>query len=145
MRFVDTNVLLYAASILPEEDAKRLRARELLMEPNLAVSVQVLQEFYHQATRAPRPGRLSDEDALRFLEPVLEMRVQAVTLGVFRNAVTIRQRFGLSYWDAAILAAARALGCDAVYSEDMSAEQDYGGIRVVNPFRTTNPLWRSVD
>ena len=134
MRFVDTNVLLYAASILPEEEDKRLRARALLTEPNLAVSVQVLQEFYHQATRTTRPGRLSDDDAMRFLEPVLEMRVQTVTLGVFRSAVSIRQRFGLSYWDAAILAAARALGCDAVYSEDMSSEQDYGGIRVVNPF-----------
>lgn len=134
MRFVDTNVLLYAASILPEAEAKRLRARELLAKPNLAVSVQVLQEFYHQATRVTRPGRLSDDDAMRFLEPVLEMRVQSVTLGVFRDAVLTRRRFGLSYWDAAILAAARALGCDAVYSEDMSAEQDYGGIRVINPF-----------
>ncbi len=134
MRFVDTNVLLYAASILPEEEAKRLRARELLTEPDLAVSVQVLQEFYHQATRPTRAGRLTDDDAVRFLEPVLEMRVQAVTLGVFRDAVSIRRRFGLSYWDAAILAAAKALGCDAVYSEDMSAEQDHGGVRVVNPF-----------
>ena len=134
MRFVDTKVLLYAASVLPEEEAKRLRARELLAEPNLAVSVQVLQEFYHQATRATRPGRLSDEDAVRFLEPVLEMRVQATTLGVFRDALAMRRRYGLSYWDAAILAAARKLGCATVYSEDMSAEQDYGWIRVVNPF-----------
>lgn len=134
MRFVDTNVLLYAASILPEEEAKRLRARELLTAPDLAVSVQVLQEFYHQATRPTRAGRHTDDDAVRFLEPVLEMRVQAVTLGVFRDAVSIRRRFGLSYWDAAILAAAKALGCDTVYSEDMSAEQDYGGVRVVNPF-----------
>ena len=134
MRLVDTNVLLYAASILAEEEDKRIRARELLAEPDLAVSVQVVQEFYHQATRATRPGRLSHDDALRFLEPVLEMWVQAVTLGVFRDAVSIRRRFGLSYWDAAILAAARVLGCDAVYSEDMSSEQDYGGIRVLNPF-----------
>ena len=134
MRFVDTNVLLYAASILPEEEPKRLRAREVLAEPNLAVSVQVLQEFYHQATRATRPGRLSDDDALRFLAPVLEMRIQSVTVGVFRNAVSMRRRFGLSHWDAAILAAARVVGCDAVYSEDMSSEQDYAGILVVNPF-----------
>lgn len=53
---------------------------------------------------------------------------------MFRDAVSIRRRFGLSYWDAAILAAARTLACDAVYSEDLSSEQDYGGIRVVNPF-----------
>ena len=37
-------------------------------------------------------------------------------------------------WDAAILAAAMMLGCEAVYSEDMSDQQDYGGLRVINPF-----------
>ena len=71
MRFVDTNVLLYAASLLPEEADKRRSARALLVEPDLAVSVQVLQEFYHQATRPTRPGRLSHDDTLQFLEPIL--------------------------------------------------------------------------
>ena len=134
MRFIDTNVLLYAASRLPQETGKRSRALELLAEPRLAVSVQVLQEFYHQATRPTRPGRLSHDDALQFMEPVLEMHVQAVTLDVFRAAVSISQRFRLSYWDSAILAAARTIGCDAVYSEDLSDEQDYDGLRVINPF-----------
>ena len=36
--------------------------------------------------------------------------------------------------NSAILAAARKLRCDAVYSEDLSAEQDYDGLRVINPF-----------
>ena len=134
MRFVDTNVLLYATSRLPEEADKRRRARTLLAEPDLAVSVQVLQEFYHQATRPTRPGRLSHDDALQFLEPLLLMQIQEVTLNVFRVGVALSQRFGLSYWDGAILAAARALGCDAVYSEDLSSEQDYDGLRVINPF-----------
>ena len=134
MRFVDTNVLLYAASLLPEDADKRRRARALLAEPDLAVSVQVLQEFYHQATRPTRPGRLSHDDALQLIEPILLMQIQAVTLDVFRTGVAISQRFGLSYWDGAILAAARALGCAVVYSEDMSSEQDYDGLRVINPF-----------
>ena len=134
MRFVDTNVLLYAASSLPEDADKRSRARALLTEPDLAVSVQVLQEFYHQATRPTRPGKLSHEDALGIIEPILSMRVQALSLDVFRAGVSISRRFKLSYWDGAILAAASAAGCDVVYSEDMSSEQDYDGLRVVNPF-----------
>jgi len=85
MRFVDTNVRLYAASSLPEDADKRSRARALLVEPDLAVSVQVLQEFYRQATR---PGRLSYDDALEFIEPFLSMRVQAVTLDVFQAGVS---------------------------------------------------------
>ena len=135
MRLVDTNVLLYASSRLPEEADKRNRARKLLTEPDLAISVQVLQEFYHQATRLTRLGRLTHEDAMRFIEQLLSLPVQPITLDVFRTAVSISQRFGLSYWDGAILAAAHTLGCDAVYSEDLSDDQDYDGLRVINPFR----------
>ena len=134
MRFVDTNVLLYAVSREPEESQKRSRARALLAEPELTVSVQVLQEFYHQATRPTRKGRLSHADALQFLEPILLLRVQVLTVDLFRSGVSVSQRFGLSYWDGAILAAARAAGCDVVYSEDMGAGQDYDDLRVVNPF-----------
>ena len=134
MRFVDTNVLLYAVSSLPEDARKRRRARELLREQDLAVSVQVFQEFYHQATRPTRPERLSDADAIAFLETLLKFPVQDVTLALFRDAVAVSRRFRLSYWDGAILAAARASGCDAVYSEDLSDQQDYDGLRVINPF-----------
>lgn len=133
-RFADTNVLLYAVSPLPEEADKRRRARDLLRRPDLAVSVQVFQEFYHQAIRPTRPGRLTHDDALAFLGTLLRFPVQDVTLDLFREAVIISHRYQLSYWDGAILAAARALGCEAVYSEDLSAQQDYDGLRVINPF-----------
>ena len=134
MRFVDTNVLLYAVSSLPEDASKRRRARELLRERDLAVSVQVFQEFYHQATRPTRPGRLSDGDAVAFLGTLLEFPVQDVTLAIFRDAVAMSRRFKLSHWDGAVLASARACGCDVVYSEDLSDQQDYVGLRVINPF-----------
>ena len=51
MRFVDTNVLVYAVSAALEDEEKRLRALDLLARRDLAMSVQVLQEFYVQATR----------------------------------------------------------------------------------------------
>ncbi len=134
MRFVDTNVLLYAVSEVSEEADKRARALEVLTEPDLAASVQVLQEFYYQATRPTRIRSLSGNRALQFLEPILLFRIQTMTMDVFLEAIAISHRFRLSYWDGAILAAARALGCDAVYSENMSTEQDYDGLRVINPF-----------
>ena len=135
MRLADTNILIYAADTSPEAEGKRARAAEVLKEDELSLSTQVLQEFYHQATR-PR-GRLSftHEQALAFLEPLMELPIQPVTLEVFRRAAEIAHRYGISYWDAAILAAARTLGCDAVYSEDLSDGQSYGGVVVINPFR----------
>ena len=106
----------------------------MLNERDLASSVQVLQEFYVQATRSSRPGALTHREAVNFIESLHRFRVQSVTSDVMRTAFAVRARFRLSYWDSAILAAARACGCDAVYSEDMSSEQDYDGLRVINPF-----------
>ena len=134
MRFVDTNVLIYATSSLSEDAVKRRRALELLAEEEYSISVQVLQEFYYQATRPSRLGVISHSEALRFIESLGDIPVQPVTVEIFSQAVEISQRFGLSYWDGAILAAARAMGCDAVYSEDLSHQQDYDGLRVINPF-----------
>jgi len=137
VRFVDTNVLVYAVSPAPDEATKQRTAQSLLEAGDLVLSVQVLQEFYHQVTRPSRPTPMAQDHALRFIESLGDFPVQAVTLDLFQNAVAISRRFLLSYWDGAILAAARAAGCDAVYSEDLSAEQDYDGLRVINPFAAT--------
>ena len=134
MRFVDTNVLLYAVSNLSGEADKRRSAVDLLNESDLALSVQVLQEFYYQATRPSRPAALTHDQALRFIESICRFPVQETTLDIFSAGLSISHRFELSYWDGAILAAARAIGCEAVYSEDLSDEQDYDGLRVINPF-----------
>lgn len=134
MRLVDTNILIYAVSADPADAVKRARAYEILGEDSLAISVQILQEFYYQATRSRRPNRLSHQEALSFIDRFAEVPVQPVTTEVFHRATELCDRFRISYWDAAILAAAMMLGCDAVYSEDMSDQQDYDGVRVINPF-----------
>ena len=134
MRLVDTNVLLYAVSRNAADARKKAIASTTLNETDLALSVQVLQEFYYQATRPQGPAGLTSQQALTFLGLLGSLPVQGITLELFNRATTIEQEFGLSYWDAAILAAAKMLGCEAVYSEDMSHQQDYDGLRVINPF-----------
>lgn len=134
MRFLDTNVLIYAVSTAEEDAGKRGRALELLGTADLALSVQVLQEFYVQSTRPSRLGALTHDEAVAFAEAMQRFPVQIITLDIMRAAFVICDRFSLSSWDSAILAAARVLRCDAVYSEDLGAEQDYNGLRVVNPF-----------
>lgn len=134
MRFVDTNVLLYAISRDPDERTKATRANELISSRDLCLSVQVLQEFYVQATRDSRADRLTHEQAAALVDSFRRFSVQETTVGVMLAAMDTRQRFGISYWDAAILEAARALGCEVVLSEDLSDSQDYAGVRVENPF-----------
>jgi predicted nucleic acid-binding protein len=135
MRFVDTNVLLYAVSTAREEAAKARAARKVLDADDLALSVQVLQEFYVQATRTGRKDRLTHEQAALLVESWLRFPAQETTVALLRGALETKRRHRLSYWDAAVVAAARALGCEVLLSEDLAHGRDYDGVRVVDPFR----------
>jgi predicted nucleic acid-binding protein len=135
VRFLDTNVLLYAISAHPGEREKRRVAEQLLAERDLALSTQVLQEFYVQATRATREDRLSHRQAVDLITAFGRFPVQATTLELVHAAMAARARYDLSYWDAAIIEAARLLGCAEVLSEDLNHGQDFDGALVVNPFQ----------
>jgi predicted nucleic acid-binding protein len=137
MRFVDTNVLLYAVSTAPREAAKARVARRLLEADDLALSVQVLQEFYVQATRGDRTSRLTHEQAALLIESWLRFPVQETTVALVQAALETKRRHRLSYWDAAIIEAARLLECETLLSEDLAHSRDYDGIRVTNPFRSS--------
>jgi predicted nucleic acid-binding protein len=135
VRFLDTSILLYSISRHPAEARKRDAAITLLDAEDVALSVQVLQEFYVQATRATRPDALPHEIAAGLIRTWLRFPIQETTLPVMLGALEIKAAHSLSYWDAAIVAAARALGCRELLSEDMSHGQVIDGVRVVNPFR----------
>lgn len=133
-RFVDTNVLLYSISRAPAEARKRAIAIELLDSDDLALSVQVLQEFYVQATRVTRPDRIAHDLAVGLIRTWLRFEVQDLTVPVMVDAIQIKHLFNLSYWDAAIIAAARASRCRQVLSEDMSDGRAFEGVLIINPF-----------
>jgi len=138
VRFIDTNVLLYAISRDPREREKGRRANEILTQRDLALSAQVLQEFYVQATRDSRPDPITHAQAVDLVESFMRFPVAPVTAELMLAAFATRRRFRISYWDAAILEAARALDCDVVLSEDLSADADYAGVRVENPFEVVS-------
>ncbi len=101
----------------------------------MALSVQVLQEFYVQATRPGKSNAMSHEQASLLIESFLRFRVQETTVTLMQSALDTRDRFQISYWDAAIIEAARALGCRTVLTEDLNDGQDFAGVTVENPFR----------
>lgn len=135
MRFVDTNVLLYAVSTARAEVRKRSRARELLDDTDLGLSVQVLQEFYVQATRPTRVDRLSHRQAASLVESWLRFTVAETTIEILQASLATADRHKLSYWDAAIIESARVLGCRTVLSEDLAHGRNFDGVVVLNPFR----------
>ena len=93
MRFVDTNILLYAISRDPAEQDKAKRANDILAERDLALSVQVLQEFYVQATRASRPDAIGHQQAVLLIESFQRFPVQDITSGIMMAALDTRERF----------------------------------------------------
>ncbi|MDX2181607.1 MAG: PIN domain-containing protein [Bryobacteraceae bacterium] len=132
--FLDTNVLLYSIGRSPKESRKRERALELLEDDSAALSIQVLQEFYVQATRATRKDALPPELAAGLIEAWSRFRVQEMTFSILRAAVRIHRTHRLSFWDGSIVAAAVALGCDRIYTEDLNDGQVIEGVEIVNPF-----------
>jgi len=134
-RFLDTNILLYSVSSNPNERIKRDFAERLLSERDNALSVQVLQEFYVQATRPTRAGAVNHDTAVKLIRTWLRFPVQNITVAVMSGALDIKARTGLSYWDAAIVAAAAALGCTELLSEDMQHGREIAAVKIVNPFR----------
>jgi predicted nucleic acid-binding protein len=135
LHFLDTNILLYSISRDPDETRKRERAITLMDEDGGALSVQVLQEFYVQATRASRPDAIPHPIAAGLIHTWMRFTVQDITAAILTQALDIKARHGLSYWDGAIIAAARALGCRQLYSEDMAHGRDVEGVVIFDPFR----------
>ena len=82
--------------------------------------------------KASRP--LSASQALEWIEQWAAFPCQAIDRQLVQIAIVLSARYAISYWDAAILAAAEVLGCHTVYSEDLNDGQQYGRVRVVNPF-----------
>jgi predicted nucleic acid-binding protein len=134
VRFVDTNVLLYTVSTARAETDKRRIARAVLDGGDVALSVQVLQEFYVQATRPTRADPLQHEQAVALIEAWCRFPVQDTTLALVRAALDTSARYRISHWDATIVEAARLAGCRVLLSEDLSDGQDFNGVRVENPF-----------
>lgn len=132
--FVDTNVLLYAVSTARDEAAKRAAARAILDRDDLVLSTQVLQEFYVQATRSTKPERLTRESAVALIEAWLRFRVIETTVALVQEALATAARWRISYWDAAIVEAARRGGCPLLLSEDLQPGARFAGVTVRNPF-----------
>ena len=130
--FVDTNVLVYAFD--DADPAKRDRARSLLADDvPLVISAQVIGEFYMVVTRKLAIP-LSEAHASAAVDELLRLPVVPIDAELTRAAVSTSRAAQLSYWDALIIEAAAAAGCDRVLTEDLAAGSTIRSVRVENPF-----------
>jgi predicted nucleic acid-binding protein len=133
--FVDTNVLVYVFD--PDALAKQTRARNLVIDHlgsgTLALSTQVLLEFYWTVTRKPE-FPLAHPVAAGFVRQLLAAHVVAPSAGLVVAAVERTGAGPLTIWDALILEAAESCGTSVLYTEDRHLLAVSSGIEIVDPF-----------
>ena len=139
--FLDTNIFVYAADVYAADkgdDKKRATADALIgraIDRNTGVvSYQVVQEFLNVALKkfvVP----LTTEQARLYLGAVFRplFAVQP-SMGLFSDALDIRSRHRLSWYDSLIVAAAAEAGCSVLYTEDLSHGAKINGVQIENPF-----------
>ena len=133
MVFLDTNVIVYAATAQKAEPAKWARATAIMEGEEFAISAQVLAEFVNVSRRRVAPP-LAEEVIEAWLAHLGRRPIVAIDAELVRRGRAVSADHGLNYYDGAILAAAERLGCDTVLSEDMTDGGAYGGVTVRNPF-----------
>lgn len=135
--FVDTNVLVYARD--SRDARKQQRAEEWLAHLwryRLGrLSLQVLQEYYVSVTQKLKPG-MERGAARRDVRDLWHWVPASSGAGLLEAAWTLQDQFSLSWWDALILSSAQLAGCHTLLSEDFQHGQQFGAVRVSNPFRT---------
>jgi predicted nucleic acid-binding protein len=135
MVFFDSNVLVYIA--INQDTAKKKVALQLVASAienqSGYISLQVLREVANCMFKKSNDSiehireTLSGFDALDCLDESRDL---------LDRAIKIKDEYGIQFYDAMIVAAAEAAGCETLYSEDMGDGQIYGGIHIVNPFKT---------
>ena len=133
---VDPSILVYAHDRSAEPKHERAqRLGEIWDEGNgilRILSTRVLEELcVSLRRRAPQPLPL--EELRRLLQGYLSWELVLNGPEAAIQALDLETGNRISFWDAPILQAAETAGARRLYSEDLSAGQKFGSLRVVNP------------
>jgi predicted nucleic acid-binding protein len=135
--FLDSNILIYAATGRDAYPEKFRRAREIVAGDEIGISTQVIGEFVSNVQKPKRMARpLSSSETAFWVNTLFRLLIIEVDRQIVETALVVQGRYKLSYWDSQIIAAAERLGADVLYSEDLSHGQVYGSVRCENPFRS---------
>jgi predicted nucleic acid-binding protein len=134
--FLDTNVFVYTFDdrVPSKRDTARSLVSRALKERAGVISFQIVQEFLNLATRRFATP-LSPADCAAYVDSVLAPLCEVhSTIELYREALDIRERWRFGFYDALVVAAAHAAGCDRLYSEDLQHGQKVRDLTITNPF-----------
>jgi predicted nucleic acid-binding protein len=134
--FVDTSILVWTQD---SQDARsQARALERLKVETVTglptISTNVLGEYYIALTkRRGREPLMSREEAAERVRMAAHFNVIGVQKEHVLDALRLRDRHQLQFWDALNLATARAAGCTLLLTADAQSAKVIEGVRFENP------------
>jgi len=133
--FADTNIVVYAYA----RDPQRSPVAEAILAAAPVISTQIVGEFLNIArTKMGLDLATRHKVAQDLLHSctVVPLDAQAAA-----QAMAVEATYQVSYWDALVVAAALAAGCDTLYTEDLQNGQVFEGrLTVKNPFVRTGSV-----
>src|SRR5215470_4081523 len=135
--FLDTNLFVYTFDRTSPSKFNRATAliREAVQTRKGIVSYQVVQEFFNVALRRftePMTAVEAGQYLVTVFRPLLAVHSSPA---LFQEALALSSRYRLAWYDALIVASAQFGEADVLYSEDFQDGQEFGSLRVRNPFK----------
>ena len=133
MTFLDTNIFVYSADAKDKDKQGRAYSiiRKAVDNPSFVISAQILNEFSNVALSKLKK---SFYEVAAFIRLFRRINVVPVVADLTEKALSIKEQYGIQFYDSLVIAAAEANGCDTILTEDLSDGQLYGTVRAVNPF-----------
>jgi|SRR5215469_6138499 len=133
LEFVDTNILIYVhdSTAGTKRQISATLIQRLARDSEGALSTQILIEFYAAVTK--KYG-MRNEEAVAVIADFGSWTVHRLAHADLLAAAEILRLYKISWWDALVLQSAHALGCEILWTEDLSHGQRYGSVVVRNPF-----------
>ncbi len=132
--FLDTNILIYAAAGKEDEPGKHARSVDVIRESDVVLSTQVVGEFLH-VSRKKYIKVMNVAQINSWAEALMRFPSVDIDQAIIKSALFVAERYQISFWDAALIAAAERLAAKTLYTEDLNHGQKYGSVTVINPFR----------
>ena len=133
--FLDTNIFVY---MFDETDPIKRQRAETLVRDSLTnmtgcISYQVVQETLNVLIQRLN---VSVESTMQMLDDILIPLWQTnPTTSLYRTGLRVQSRYGFSFYDSLIVAAALEAGCTRLYTEDMQHGQQVQQLTILDPFR----------
>lgn len=138
--FIDTNVFIYFFSTkdLGKKEISSNIIKASFKSDRFCISYQVIQEFSNVMLTKGEPP-MKEQDISSLIEKILDpICLFYPNIDFYKNALKLREKNKLSYYDSLIALAALELDCDYLLSEDFNDGTKINKLKIINPFNKNN-------